>query len=118
MTNTFNCCLHICCLYLAAAGETLVVVGSPAGAVSVVLVLKEAGMWVFLQLLGVLHKEVVKLGPLHVPPGPELTVVWHVDLEGRIMCRKQEKKRCMEEKESGCRDGVIKREGEKGWLGH
>ena len=68
------------CVYLAAAGEALVVVGGPAGAVSVVLVLKEAGMGVFLQLLGVFHKEVVKLGLLRLPPGPKLTVVWHVDL--------------------------------------
>lgn len=64
---------------LAAAGETLVVVGRPAGAVSVVLVLKEAGMGVFLQLLGVFHKKVVKLSLLHIPPGPKLTVVWHMD---------------------------------------
>lgn len=64
---------------LAAAGETLVVVWSPAGAVSVVLVLKEAGMGVFPQLLGVLHKEVVKLSLLHLPRGSKLTLVWHMD---------------------------------------
>lgn len=46
-----------------------------------VLVLKEAGVGVFLQLLWVLHKEVVKLGLLRLPPGPELTVVWHMDLQ-------------------------------------
>lgn len=79
--DTFHCCHCACCLYLAAAGETLVVVGSPAGAVSMVLVLKEAGVGVFLQLLWVLHKEVVKLGLLRLPPGPELTVVWHMDLQ-------------------------------------
>lgn len=81
LTNTFNCCLRVCRLYLAAAGETLVVVGSPAGAVSVVLVLKEAGMGVFLQLLRVLHKQVIKLSLLHLPPGPKLAVVWHMDLK-------------------------------------
>lgn len=71
----------VCCLYLAAARETLVVVGRPAGAVSVMLVLKEAGKGVFLQLLWVLHKEVIKLSLLHLPPGPKVTSIWHVDLE-------------------------------------
>lgn len=68
-------------LYLAAAGEALVVAGRPAGAVGAVLVLEEAGVRVFLQLLGVLHEQVVELGLLRLPPGPELTVVRHVDLE-------------------------------------
>lgn len=72
---------RVCGLYLAAARETLVVVGRPAGAMSVVLVLKEAGVRVFLQLLWVLHEEVVKLSLLHLRPGPKLTVVWHVNLE-------------------------------------
>lgn len=47
-TNSFRRCHYVCRLYLAAAGETLVVVGGPAGAVSVVLVLKEACMGVLL----------------------------------------------------------------------
>lgn len=71
----------MCGLYLAAAGETPVVVGRPAGAVSVVLVLEEAGVWVFLQLLRVLRKKVIKLRLLRLPSGPELTLVWHVNLE-------------------------------------
>lgn len=56
---------------------------------SVVLVLKEAGMGVFLQLLGVFHKKVVKLSLLHLPPGPKLTVVWHMDLERGNVERKK-----------------------------
>lgn len=48
LANTFNYCLCVSSLYLAAAGETFVIVGGPAGAVSVVLVLKEAGMGVIL----------------------------------------------------------------------
>lgn len=71
------------CFYLAAAGEALVVGGRPAGAVGVVLVLEEAGVRVFLQLLRVLHEQVVELGLLRRPPGPELAVVLHVDLERR-----------------------------------
>lgn len=69
-------------LYLAATGETLVVVWSPAGAVSVMLVLEETGLRVFFQLLHVFHEEVVKLPILLLllPPGAELTGVWHVDL--------------------------------------
>lgn len=67
-------------LYLAAAGETPVVVGGPAGAVSVMLVLEETGLRVFLQLLRVFGGEIVPL-LLLLPPGPELTGVWHVDLE-------------------------------------
>lgn len=69
--------------HLAATGETLVVVWSPAGAVSVVLLLEEAGLRVFFQLLHVLHQEVIKLPILLLllPPGAELTRVWHVDLE-------------------------------------
>lgn len=71
----------LCCLYLAATGETLVVVWSPAGAVSVMLVLEETGLRVFFQLLHVFHEEVVKLPILVLlPPGPELTGVWHMDL--------------------------------------
>lgn len=45
------------------------------------LVLEEAGKGVFLQLLGVLHKEVIKLSLLDLPLGPVLTIVWHMDLE-------------------------------------
>lgn len=67
------------CSLLAAAGETLVVAGRPAGAMSMVLVLKEAGMGVFLQFFWVFHKEVIKLSLLHLPPSPKITVVWHVD---------------------------------------
>lgn len=64
---------------LTAAGETLVVVGRPVRAVSMVLVFKEAGMGVFLQLLWVLRHSVVGVGLLHLPSGPKLTVVWNVD---------------------------------------
>lgn len=72
--------------YLAAAGEALVVVGGPAGAVGLVLVLEEARLGVFLQLLHVPHQRVVQLPVLllHLlPPGPELAGVWHVDLVGK-----------------------------------
>lgn len=68
-------------LHLAAAGEALVVVRGPAGAVSVVLVLEETRLWVFLQLLCVFGEEIVQLPVLLLPPGPELTGVWHMDLE-------------------------------------
>lgn len=68
-------------LYLAAAGETLVVVRGPAGAVSVMLLLEETGLWVFLQLLRVFGEEIVPVLLLLLPPGPELTGVWHMDLE-------------------------------------
>lgn len=66
---------------LAAAGETLVVVWGPAGAVSVMSVLEETGLWVLLQLFRVFGEEVVKLPILLLPPGPELTGVWHMDLD-------------------------------------
>lgn len=68
-------------LYLAAAGEALVVAWYPAGAVSVVLVLEEAGVRILLQLLRVLHKEVIKFSLLHVSSGSKLAVVWYVDLQ-------------------------------------
>lgn len=78
--NRKSCWLR--CLHLAATGETLVVVWRPAGAVRVMLVLKEAGLWVFFQLLHVFREVVVKLPVLLLlPPGPELTGVWHMDLE-------------------------------------
>lgn len=48
-----------------------------------ILVLKEAGKWVFFQLLQVLHKEVIKLGLPLFNPGAKLTTVWHVDLEDK-----------------------------------
>lgn len=51
------------------------------GAVSVMLVLKEAGEGVFLQLLRVGGNWLVDL--LHIPPRTELATVWHVDLERR-----------------------------------
>lgn len=66
---------------LAAAGETLVVVWGPAGAVSVVSVLEETGLWVFLQLFRIFGEEVIELPILLLPPGPELTGVWHMDLD-------------------------------------
>lgn len=102
----------MCGLYLAAAGETPVVVGRPAGAMSVVLVLKEAGVGVFVQLLWVLHKKVIKLSLLHIPPGPKLTVVWYVNLErGSVQdrggCRK------VRIQNNGVRCRVMEREAEK-----
>lgn len=65
---------------LAAAGETLVVVWGPAGAVSVMSVLEETGLWVFLQLFRIFGEGVIKVPILPLPPGPELTGVWHMDL--------------------------------------
>lgn len=59
----------------------------------VVLVLKETGMGVFLQLLRVLHEQVVELGLLHLPPGPQLTVVQHVDLQKEGGAIKERKRR-------------------------
>lgn len=44
------------------------------------LVLEETGLRVFLQLLRVFGEEIVPV-LLLLPPGPELTGVWHVDLE-------------------------------------
>lgn len=73
--------LALCRSYLAAAGETPVVVGRPAGAVSVMLVLEEAGVGVLLQLLGVPRHQLLHFRLLHVNPGPRLAVVGHVDLE-------------------------------------
>lgn len=79
--------LAFCRSYLAAAGETPVVVGRPAGAVSVMLVLEEAGVGVLLQLLGILRHQLLHFRLLHVNPGPRLAVVGHVDLgvgEGEV----------------------------------
>lgn len=79
--------LAFCRSYLAAAGETPVVVGRPAGAVSVMLVLEEAGVGVLPQLLGVLRHQLLHFRLLHVNPGPRLAVVGHVDLgvgEGEV----------------------------------
>lgn len=86
--------LAFCRSYLAAAGETPVVVGRPAGAVSVMLVLEEAGVGVLLQLLGVLRHQLLHFRLLHVNPGPRLAVVGHVDL--------------------GVGEGEVEREGEAG----
>lgn len=46
-----------------------------------VLVLEEAGVRILLQLLRVLHKEVIKFSLLHVSSGSKLAVVWYVDLQ-------------------------------------
>lgn len=70
------------CPHLAAAGETPVVVRRPAGAVSVMLVLKEAGVGVLLQLFGVLrHDDLIYVWLLNVNPGPRLAVIGHMDLD-------------------------------------
>lgn len=70
-----------CSFYLAAACETLVIAGSPAGTMSVILVLKEAGVWIFLQLLGVIQEKVIKLRLLYLCWGTRFTAVWDMHLE-------------------------------------
>lgn len=73
------------------------------------LVLKEAGEGVFLQLLRVGGNWPVDL--LHVPSRTELATVWHVDLERR---KGKEKKRMRNEE-----DGREKQEGwSEGWGPH
>lgn len=70
-------------LYLAAAGETSVVVGRPAGAVTVMLVLKEAGVGVLFKLFVVFgHHYLIYIWLLNFNPGPRLAVIGHMDLQG------------------------------------
>lgn len=91
--------LAFCRSYLAAAGETPVVVGRPAGTVSLMLVLEEAGVGVLLHFLGIFCNQLFHFRLLHVNPGPRLAVVGHVDLEwgrgrwrGKVKWGKTEKK--------------------------
>lgn len=70
-----------CSSYLTAARETLVVARRPAGSMSVMLVLKEAGIWVFLQLLWVIQKKVVELSLFYLRWAAKLTGVWNMNLE-------------------------------------
>lgn len=78
-------------LLLAAAGEAPVVVGRPARAVGVVLVLEETGVRVLLQLLGVSGQKLLGLRLLRAAPVPEFTVIGHMhpspDLSSRVRLR-------------------------------
>ena len=93
---------------MAALGEAVVVVGGPEADMGVVSPLEEAGVRVFLQIIRVTHKQVIKLRLLHLPSRPKLTVIGHVHLR-----RREDRRTGARERERDTRGTVMDEEGKQ-----